>query len=174
MGDLDLEAIVGIMDRGGVICEWEVCQVLIRLREVLITEDILVRIAPPVVICGDTHGQYEDVQKLLRETNYTRERTYLFMGDYVDRGRFSVNTFLLLAIRKLQVPGRFFLLRGNHETRRITQMYGFYRECLDRYGHSGVWAQFMIAFDVLPYMAPRGEAVLSLHGAFHRGCPSLI
>ncbi|CAE8637648.1 unnamed protein product [Polarella glacialis] len=81
------------------------------------------------------------------------ETNYLFLGDYVDRGPFSVETITLLALLKLQHPDRMTLLRGNHESRQITQVYGFYAECLRKFGDAAVWQYFTDLFDYLPIAA---------------------
>ena len=67
------------------------------------------------------------------------DTNYLFMGDFVDRGYYSVETFLLLLALKVRYPERITLIRGNHETRTVTQIYGFYAECQQKYGNPKVW-----------------------------------
>ncbi|XP_016720280.1 serine/threonine-protein phosphatase PP-X isozyme 2 isoform X3 [Gossypium hirsutum] len=81
-------------------------------------------------ISGDIHGQFYDMKELFKVGGDCPKTNYLFLGDFVDRGFYSVETFLLMLALKVRYPDRITLIRGNHESRQITQVYGFYDECL--------------------------------------------
>ena len=91
-------------------------------------------------------------------------RTSSNAGDYVDRGLFSVETISLLTCLKLRYPDRVQLIRGNHESRAVTQTYGFYTECMRKYGSANVWTYFTDMFDFLTLSVVIDDKVFCVHG----------
>lgn len=144
--------------------EHEVNLLCSQAKEVLRDESNVQPVRSPVTVCGDVHGQLHDLIELFRIGGQPPDTNYLFMGDYVDRGYYSVETVSLLLCFKTRFPERVHLLRGNHESRQITQVYGFYDECVRKYGSGNVWKMFTDLFDYLPLTAVIEDQIFCLHG----------
>jgi len=144
--------------------ESEVKTLCLRAREILVDESNVQRVDAPVTICGDIHGQFYDLLELFKVGGECPDKNYLFLGDFVDRGYYSVETFLLLLALKVRYPDRITLIRGNHESRQITQVYGFYDECLRKYGSVNVWRYCTEIFDYLSLSAIIDGKIFCVHG----------
>lgn len=109
--------------------ENEIRSLCLRSREIFSSQPILLELEAPIKIVGDIHGQYYDLLRLFEYGGFPPDANYLFLGDYVDRGKQSLETICLLLAYKCKHPENFFLLRGNHECASINRIYGFYDEC---------------------------------------------
>ena len=132
-------------------------------RELFLTQPALLELAPPVKIVGDVHGQYTDLIRMFEMCGFPPNSNFLFLGDYVDRGKQSLETILLLLCYKLKFPENFFLLRGNHECANVTRVYGFYDECKRRCNIK-VWKSFIDTFNCLPIAAIVAGKIFCVHG----------
>lgn len=145
--------------------EKEVVTILNKLMEILYNEPTLLEIPAPCNICGDIHGQLIDLFTLFETKKDTiGGRPYLFLGDYVDRGYYSLETFLYLACLKIKDPTKIYLLRGNHECREVSKTYGFLEEIKTNYGNPSIWHLCQNVFDLLPLSAVVGGSIFCTHG----------
>lgn len=141
-------------------------------KKIFLEQPILLELSGPIKICGDIHGQYYDLLKLFEFGGFPPKFNYLFLGDYVDRGKQSLETISLLFAYKIKYPQNFFLLRGNHESSIINKIYGFYDECKRRYD-TKIWKLFSESFNCLPICALIDEKILCMHGGISPELKSL-
>ncbi|KAB2005907.1 hypothetical protein ERO13_D11G278800v2 [Gossypium hirsutum] len=143
--------------------EGEIRQLCINSRQIFLSQPNLLQIHAPIRICGDIHGQYQDLLRLFEFGGYPPSSNYLFLGDYVDRGKQSLETICLLLAYKIRYPDNIFLLRGNHEDAKINRIYGFYDECKRRF-NVRLWRVFTDCFNSLPVAALIDGKILCMHG----------
>ena len=143
--------------------EMELRQVVLAARERLMEQPMLLELDAPMRIIGDIHGQFEDLLSWFEKRGYPPEHNYLFLGDYVDRGKTSIETICLLLAFKVKYPDNIFLLRGNHECAPINKMYGFFDECKRRYDVK-LFKLFADVFNCLPVAAIVGKRIFCCHG----------
>jgi serine/threonine-protein phosphatase 2A catalytic subunit len=136
----------------------------VRAQEILQQEANVQPVRSPVTLVGDIHGQWYDLIELFKIGGELPHTNYVFLGDYVDRGYYSIETVSLIMALKVRFPRRIHILRGNHESRQITQVYGFYDQCLKYYGSPNVWKYFTDLFDYLPLSIVVDEKIFCVHG----------
>ncbi|TKR72702.1 hypothetical protein L596_020114 [Steinernema carpocapsae] len=145
----------------------ELNRVITDASLVFAQEGTLLEIQAPITVCGDIHGQFNDLVNMFLLLGQPPKQRYLFLGDYVDRGAMSIECIILLMAYKVLYPDHIFLLRGNHECARVNKKYGFMDECqaaLPSGQASRIWAMFQRAFNLMPVCALISEKILCMHG----------
>ncbi|XP_069124190.1 uncharacterized protein [Argopecten irradians] len=141
-------------------------------REIFMEQPNLLELESPITIVGDIHGQFQDLISHFERNGFPGEANYLFLGDYVDRGKRSLETICLCLAYKIKYPKNFFLLRGNHECASINRIYGFYDECKRRYNIK-LWKTFTDCFNCLPLAAVVENTIFCMHGGLSPDMESL-
>ena len=135
---------------------WKTTQIIRKEPNILEIED-------PVNLVGDIHGQFYDLCKILRIGHNPKANKYLFLGDYVDRGNFSIEVVIILMALKICYPQNIFLLWGNHECREMTQVFNFWQECLYKYDQE-IYDMIMEMFDCMSLAAIVNKKFFVVHG----------
>jgi diadenosine tetraphosphatase ApaH/serine/threonine PP2A family protein phosphatase len=160
----NLDEFLATLRDGKFITEAQVAVVCDMCKEIFLEEGNVEQLHSPATICGDIHGQFYDLLALFETGGDVPNTNYVFLGDFVDRGYHSVESLLLLLVLKARYPDRITLIRGNHESRQITQVYGFYDECYRKYGGVNVWRMCTDLFDYMPLAAIIDNDVFCVHG----------
>ena len=126
--------------------------------------DPLLTVEKPVYVVGDIHGNIFDLIRILIMCGVPPVSRFIFLGDYVDRGGFSIECITLLLALSVKFPKRVFLLRGNHEFERVNEIYGFKEECESVYGSLRVYNALNRAFEWMPIGARVGKDIFCVHG----------
>lgn len=169
-GPPDLNIIKNHLKKEGRVSKSDALIILRQAGEVLRKEKTLLELKYPVTVVGDIHGQFYDLLKLLDIAGDIASNKYLFLGDYVDRGAFSVEVLLVLYSIKLNFPQNIFMIRGNHECRQMTTFFNFRAECLFKYDLE-FYETACETFDMLPIACVINKKFLAVHGGIS---PELI
>ncbi|CAH1173808.1 unnamed protein product [Phaedon cochleariae] len=145
------------------ISESDIKALCFNAMKIFMSQPMLLELEAPIKVCGDVHGQFMDLLKLFGFGGFPPESNYLFLGDYVDRGKQSVEVLCLLLAYKIKYPENFFLLRGNHEASSVCKIYGFFDECKRRY-NTKIFKLFTNVFDTLPVAAIIDDKIFCCHG----------
>jgi serine/threonine-protein phosphatase PP1 catalytic subunit len=145
-------------------------EIITRVSPLFQNEPQLLELKAPIYICGDIHGQFDDLLKIFRNIGFPPNITLLFLGDYVDRGDSSLEVIALLFLFKIKYPKSIYMLRGNHECHTVNRMYGFYEECQKK-SNLLVWKGFNQIFSYLPVAALVDNKIFCVHGGLS---PKLI
>jgi len=173
MSIVNLDKWIEQLMRGELLSEAVVKEICEKIKSQLIDEPNIVVLKTPLTVVGDIHGQLYDLLEIFKVGGKPPDTNYLFLGNYVNRGSFSVETFSLLLCLKLRYPLRINLLRGNHESRPITEIYGLYAECIRKYGNSNTWKYFTDIFDHLSLAAIIDEKIFCVHGGLSQSISSI-
>jgi len=142
--------------------EAEVRGLTLRTREIFMSQSTLLELEAPLKVVGDIHGQYYDLLRLFDHGGFPPDANYIFLGDFVDRGKNSLECICLVFAYKVKYPENFFLLRGNHECAAINRIYGFYDDCKRRYNVK-LWKAFTDTFNCMPYAAVIDDKIFCVH-----------
>lgn len=157
------EIVLEHLTREGKLKKADFLEIINQTTNLLKSEPNTLKIVDPVTIVGDLHGQFYDLLTLLNIGGNPSSTQYLFLGDYVDRGSFSVECVILLYVMKLAFPTKTWLMRGNHECRQLTTFFNFKNECEIKYDLE-IYNAIMNSFDCLPISCTINEKFLCVHG----------
>eukprot|EP01052_Picozoa_sp_SAG31_P014411 SAG31_NODE_894_length_11172_cov_25.790572_1_plen_203_part_00 len=159
-----MDAALALLKQGRLLSERQVKALCERARDILMAEDNVQRVPAPVTVCGEVRGHFDALLEIFRVGGEVPSTNYVFLGSYLNRrGYGSLLTFLLLLALKVRFPRRIYLCRGKHEARQMTQVYGFYDECVEVYGAPSVWRYCVEVFDALTLSCVIEDQIFCVH-----------
>jgi protein phosphatase len=141
----------------------QVIGLIAEAQKIIAEEPTLLDLTGQFAVVGDIHGNLDSLRRIFERVGYPPDTSFVFLGDYVDRGNNSVEVMVLLFALKVLYPDRIYLIRGNHECRKIARCYGFWNECCAKYSYK-VFGRFVTAFDYLPLAAILNGEIFCVHG----------
>lgn len=154
--------------------EEELNFVIEKSKDIFLKDTNLIEIPCPITICGDIQGQFFDLIQLFKLGGKVPNTNYLFLGNYVSYGYYSIETISLLLCLKIRYPNRIYLLRGKNESREHSQIYGFYEECSRKYENIKIWNNFIELFKFLPLTALVEGKIFCLNGGLSLSIKTLV
>mmetsp|Transcript_103876 Transcript_103876/g.189204 ORF Transcript_103876/g.189204 Transcript_103876/m.189204 type:complete len:542 (-) Transcript_103876:260-1885(-) len=171
-GQPELEILRNHLNLEGVLSQELFLDLVKKASSLFEAEPNLLKLSDPITVVGDIHGQYFDLVKLFEVGGQPGDTQYIFLGDYVDRGSFSIEVVAYMYAIKIKYPKRVRMLRGNHECRQMTSFFNFREECEYKYDIS-VYNAIMDSFDTLPLAATINGKFLCVHGGLSPELPNL-
>ncbi|CAL6056502.1 Serine/threonine-protein_phosphatase [Hexamita inflata] len=148
----NLSELLELTQKQQALFEDQLKELIQRVQQILVTEPNVISVPIPVQICGSLRGKFKDVLNLFKLGDSFEQSNYIFLGDYIG-GLQSLEVITLIYLYKLLYPTKIYLLRGNHESRSMSQSYGFYDQCLKYYQNHSIWTTFIESFDYMPIAA---------------------
>ena len=142
----------------------EANDIIDHAKALFIKEDNCLKLQTPIIVVGDIHGQLYDLHEIFRIEPPPPESQFLFLGDYVDRGYYSLEVLMYLLCLKIKCPDRVHMLRGNHESQSVTRLYGFYNECSFKFRDMTIYQRCCDLFNHMPLAAVINGRVFGVHG----------
>lgn len=135
--------------------------------------DLIISVPSNVYVVGDLHGNILDLLRILQKVGDISSNRILFLGDYVDRGEFSIEVITLLFCLACLYPENVFLIRGNHEFRNVNENYGFKQQIVKEFDSISPWLKANQAFDFLPIAALIDDKIFCVHGGISQHLTSV-
>lgn len=157
------DTIASVLFQQGFLSKPQLKQIIQMATDIFRQEPNLIQLEDPINIVGDLHGQYYDLFRLIKKAGDPLKHKYLFLGDYVNRGIFSIEVIIYIYSMKICFKKSVFLLRGNHETRAMTKFMNFFTECGWKYDQE-IYEMIIDSFNYLPLACVLNGKVLCLHG----------